>query len=72
MNIPTPAVMTVKDFTIWARISRTRAYELIQSGELLSFKVGARRLIRRADAEAWLNAAASPNADCGALLEITL
>jgi hypothetical protein len=51
-----PAVMTVHDFRQWARIGRTRIYEEINSGALRCFKLGRRTLIRRVDAEAWLDA----------------
>lgn len=55
---PVSAVFTIPNFVDWSNVSRTKTYALIASGELRSFKLGARRLIRRDDAIAWLNAAA--------------
>ena len=39
---------------ILAGIGRTKFYELISSGELPSFKVGSRRLIRIKEIEEWM------------------
>jgi excisionase family DNA binding protein len=39
-----------------ASLSRTKLYEILGTGELKSFKVGARRLIRIAELERWLAA----------------
>lgn len=38
-----------------AGIGRTKLYEAISSGELSSFKIGTRRLIRVSALEAWLS-----------------
>jgi excisionase family DNA binding protein len=35
-------------------IGRTKLYEALSSGELASFKIGTRRLIRISSLEAWL------------------
>lgn len=51
-----PAVLSVRDFTRWANISRAKTYLLIADGSLRTFKLGSRRLIRLCDAEAWLEA----------------
>jgi len=51
-----PAAMTVHEFSSWARVGRTKIYELIGSGELPAIKVGRRTYIRTAEAEAWLQA----------------
>lgn len=48
-----------------AGIGRTRLYEAIRSGELPSLKLGARRLIRIVDLEAWLDRHADRRADEG-------
>jgi excisionase family DNA binding protein len=37
-------------------IGRTKLYEALSSGELASFKIGTRRLIRISSLEAWLKA----------------
>ena len=47
-------LLTVKEVRYWLRVGRTRLNELLQSGELPSFKVGRRRFIRRGDAVEWL------------------
>lgn len=49
-----PAVMSINDFSAWARLGRTRIYEEINAGSLASFKVGRRRYIKATDATAWL------------------
>lgn len=46
--------MTIDGFCRWAGIGRSLTYRLITSGELKAVKVGNRRLIRTADAQAWL------------------
>lgn len=38
-----------------AGIGRTRLYESLSNGELRSFKIGARRLIRIRDLDRWLS-----------------
>jgi excisionase family DNA binding protein len=47
-------LLTVDEARLWLRLGRTRLNELLQSGELPSFKVGRRRFIRRGDALEWL------------------
>jgi len=37
-----------------AGIGRTKLYEILAANELVSIKLGSRRLIRVADLEAWL------------------
>ncbi|SFR97654.1 hypothetical protein [Sphingomonas jatrophae] len=49
-----PAVMSVAEFSAWARLGKTRIYEEIASGALKTFTVGRRRLIATADAHDWL------------------
>ena len=48
------AAFTVSEFINWARIGRTKVYQLINDGELKVRKVGRKTLILRKDAEAWL------------------
>ncbi len=48
--------MTIRAFCLWASIGRSSAYRLISEGSLPTVKVGKRRLVRRADAAAWLDA----------------
>jgi excisionase family DNA binding protein len=38
----------------WLGLGRTKTYELLQSGEIPSHKIGRIRRIRRRDIEAWL------------------
>ncbi len=47
-------IMTIEEVREWLGIGRTKLFSLLLSGDLPSFKIGTRRLIRRADAEAWL------------------
>jgi excisionase family DNA binding protein len=47
-------LLTVEEVRRWLRLGRTRLNELLQSGELPSFKVGRRRFIRRGDVPKWL------------------
>jgi excisionase family DNA binding protein len=47
-------LLTVEEVRLWLRLGRTRLNELLQSGELPSFKVGRRRFIRRGDVPQWL------------------
>jgi len=47
-------LMTVDEVIRWLRLGRTRTNELLRSGSIPSYKLGRRRLVRRADVEAWL------------------
>jgi excisionase family DNA binding protein len=47
-------LLTVDEARLWLRLGRTRLNDLLQSGEIPSFKVGRRRFIRRGDAMEWL------------------
>jgi excisionase family DNA binding protein len=47
-------LLTVEEVRLWLRLGRTRLNELLQSGELPSFKIGRRRFIRRGDVPEWL------------------
>ncbi len=47
-------LLTVDEVRVWLRLGRTRLNELLQSGELPSFKVGRRRFLRRGDILDWL------------------
>jgi len=49
-----PDLLTVDELLRFLRLGRTRTHELLRSGELPSYKVGRRRLIRREDVEIWL------------------
>jgi len=51
-DTPLPAVLTVRDFVDWSRVSLTKAYALMAAGDLFFFKVGGRRYIRRDEAKA--------------------
>lgn len=50
-----PILMTLPEFSAWARIGRTRVYEEIGSGALRAIKIGRRTLIRADDADQWLD-----------------
>ncbi len=47
--------LTVKEFLAWSRISRATFYKQVNEGRIPLKKVGKRSLVRRADAESWLN-----------------
>ena len=49
-----PLAMSVAQFVTLSGLSRSKAYELIKSGELATKKCGTRTLILRVDAEAFL------------------
>lgn len=55
-NEALPTLMTIREFSRWSRIGRTRLYEEIRSGSLVAIKVGRRTFIRESDARAWLDA----------------
>ena len=48
-------LVTVDELIRWLRLGRTRVNEILRSGELPSFKLGRRRLVRVADVERWLD-----------------
>ena len=47
-------ILTVDELIRWLRLGRTRTNELLRSSAIPSYKIGRRRLVRRADVEAWL------------------
>jgi hypothetical protein len=49
-----PAVMTIREFCEWARIGRTAVYAQARAKKLTLCKIGAKTVVRRDDAEAWL------------------
>lgn len=46
--------MSVDEFCRWACIGKTKAYAEVKAGRLQLRKIGAKSIIIRADAEAWL------------------
>jgi len=50
----TPLVVDLTEAAEILRLGRTKLYELLNAGELPSFKVGARRLIAVQDLEAYV------------------
>jgi excisionase family DNA binding protein len=48
-------LLTVDETTRFLRLGRTRVHELLRSGELPSYKLGRRRLVRRTDLERFLD-----------------
>ena len=49
-----PELLTVDETIRVLRLGRTRVNEILRSGELASYKLGRRRLVRRTDIEAWI------------------
>ena len=47
-------LLTVDETIRFLRLGRTRVNEILRSGDLISYKLGRRRLVRRQDIEAWL------------------
>jgi excisionase family DNA binding protein len=47
-------VVTVKEITEFLGISRTKAYELVHSGEFYTVKIGTRILIPKKSIQKWL------------------
>ena len=47
-------LLTVDETIRALRLGRTRVNEILRSGDLVSYKLGRRRLIRRKDIDAWL------------------
>ena len=45
---------TTDELVRWLGLGRTKTYEMLQSGEIPSYKIGRVRRIRRQDVEAWL------------------
>jgi hypothetical protein len=53
--ITTGGAMTVPEFCRWASVGKTKLYEEIGAGRITPRKIGAKTVILRSDAEAWLN-----------------
>ena len=49
-----PELMTVDETIRVLRLGRTRVNEILRSGDLPSYKLGRRRLVRRQDIEEWI------------------
>jgi excisionase family DNA binding protein len=47
--------MSVQQFCEWSSIGRTKVYEEIATHRLKTLKVGRRRLIKRDEAQRWLD-----------------
>jgi len=45
---------TTDELVRWLGLGRTKAYEMLRSGEIPSYKIGRIRRIRRGDVEVWL------------------
>jgi hypothetical protein len=48
-----PSVLTVKEFLARYRMSRTKLYQLLATGQLTARKLGTRTLIEIDEAERW-------------------
>lgn len=51
---PLPTLMSIRAFCAWSSLGRTKVYSELKLQRLRSIRIGGRRLIARADAEAWL------------------
>jgi hypothetical protein len=51
----TGGAMSVSEFCRWASIGKTKLYSELKGGRLVARKLGAKTIILRSDAEAWLN-----------------
>jgi excisionase family DNA binding protein len=58
LQIPARGAMSIREFTRWACICRTKVYQEISAGRLRIHKVGRKTIISYADAEQWLAARA--------------
>jgi len=56
---PLPALMSIQAFCAWSSLGRTKVYAELKLQRLRSIRIGGRRLISRADAEAWLESYAN-------------
>ena len=45
---------TIDELREWLGLGRTKAHELVASGEITSYKIGKLRRIRKDDVEKWL------------------
>jgi excisionase family DNA binding protein len=53
-NPPNGPLMTVAEFCDWAKIGKTFLYGEANAGRLKLHKIGAKTIIKRENAEAWL------------------
>lgn len=53
-----PTALSLQEASVYSGLSRSSLYRKMNEGELASLKVGARRLIRRSDLDAFLDRAA--------------
>lgn len=63
MHFPIVTAFSVKEFCRRYNVSPATAYRIMKAGELAYRKVGRRRLIAIADAEAWWNSLPGPPGD---------
>jgi excisionase family DNA binding protein len=49
-----PAVLTISETAIYFRISRASVWRLLRTGRLKKTRIGGRTLVRRTDADAFL------------------
>jgi excisionase family DNA binding protein len=55
-NLEPKEWLSTDELVRWLGSGRTKTYEMLRSGEIPSYRWGRRRLIRRRDVEAWLEA----------------
>lgn len=54
-----PAVLAVKDAAKYLSLSQARLYELLKTGDLQRIKLGHRTVVRRQDADAYIERCAA-------------
>ena len=54
-----PVLLTINETAIYFRISRASVWRLLRSGQLKKIHIGGRTLVRRADADAFLEGCAA-------------
>lgn len=55
MHTTPPGLLSVQAFCAWASIGRTKVYEEIQEGRLVTVTYGRRRLVPMVEAQRWLD-----------------
>ena len=51
----TPAAFAVREFCLWASISRSTFYKEVKEGRLKPVKLGKKTLVLRVEAQRWLD-----------------
>ncbi len=48
-------LLTIADLQNWIGLGRSKSYQLVQTGEIPSYRIGKLIRLRRSDVEEWLN-----------------